>query len=346
MTTQRIWSRSRASSAGRSTGSSRRCRASEALRHVLKHDFALILLDVMMPRMDGFETASLIRAREASRDTPIIFLTANASDVSLIYKAYSVGAVDYLIKPIDPDVVRAKVAVFVDLYRKTQQIRRQEQQLREAERVRGRAGPARAAPPDRGTPSLPGERQRGPAELARARPGPGGGGVPGGEGHRRLVFSGDRRRERHAGIPPADPARRSGAQRGGGRAAAPPGVRHPVRSGRAAASRYGRAGPQRSTRATCPSGPSTRTRSGCCDRPAADLSCGCPSPWAVEGWDCWRSSPAGPAATCPRTWRWPGTWPIESPSPATTPGCIGRPGGRSPCGRSFSPSRRTSCAPP
>ncbi len=109
----------------------------EALKFVLKHDFALILLDVMMPRMDGFETASLVRAREASRDTPIVFLTANASDVSLIYKAYSVGAVDYLIKPIDPDVVRAKVAVFVDLYRKSQQIRRQEQKLREAERQRG-----------------------------------------------------------------------------------------------------------------------------------------------------------------------------------------------------------------
>ncbi len=109
----------------------------QALKMVLKHDFALILLDVMMPRMDGFETAGLIRARQASRDTPIIFLTANASDVSLIYKAYSVGAVDYLIKPIDPDVVRAKVAVFVDLYRKTQQIREQELQLREAERLRG-----------------------------------------------------------------------------------------------------------------------------------------------------------------------------------------------------------------
>jgi signal transduction histidine kinase/CheY-like chemotaxis protein len=109
----------------------------QALRLVLKHDFALILLDVMMPRMDGFETAGLIRAREASRDTPIIFLTANASDVSLIYRAYSVGAVDYLIKPIDPDVVRAKVAVFVDLYKKTQQIRQQELKLREAERLRG-----------------------------------------------------------------------------------------------------------------------------------------------------------------------------------------------------------------
>jgi signal transduction histidine kinase/DNA-binding response OmpR family regulator len=109
----------------------------EALKHVLKHDFALILLDVMMPRMDGFETAKLVRARDSSRDVPIIFLTANASDVGQIYKAYSVGAVDYLIKPIDPDVVRAKVAVFVDLYRKTQQIKRQELQLREAERARG-----------------------------------------------------------------------------------------------------------------------------------------------------------------------------------------------------------------
>jgi signal transduction histidine kinase/DNA-binding response OmpR family regulator len=111
----------------------------EALKAVLKHDLALILLDVMMPRMDGFETASLIRARDASRHIPIVFLTANASDVSFIYKAYAVGGADYLIKPIEPDVVRAKVAVFVELHRKNRQIRRQEEQLREAERLRGEA---------------------------------------------------------------------------------------------------------------------------------------------------------------------------------------------------------------
>jgi PleD family two-component response regulator len=109
---------------------------SEALKQVLKNDFAVILLDVMMPLMDGFETASLIRGREASRHIPIVFLTANTTDVSFIYKAYAVGGVDYLVKPIEPDVVRAKVAVFVDLFRKTQQIRRQEAQLREAERLR------------------------------------------------------------------------------------------------------------------------------------------------------------------------------------------------------------------
>src|SRR5260221_11714714 len=109
---------------------------SEALRRVLKHDFAVILMDVLMPSMDGFETARLIFRREASRHIPIIFLTAVGTDVTSLYKGYSVGAVDYLIKPIEPDIVRAKVAVFVDLFRKTQQIRRQEEKLREAERQR------------------------------------------------------------------------------------------------------------------------------------------------------------------------------------------------------------------
>jgi PAS domain S-box-containing protein len=108
----------------------------DALKEVLRHEFAVILLDVMMPRMDGFETAALIRQRPSSSDIPIIFLTANGANLSLIYKAYSVGAVDYLVKPIDPDIVKAKVGVFVDLFRKTAQIRGQEEQLREAERAR------------------------------------------------------------------------------------------------------------------------------------------------------------------------------------------------------------------
>lgn len=106
----------------------------EALKCILKHDFAVILLDVLMPNMDGFQTATLIRRREISKDVPIIFLTAAGTDLGLIYKAYSVGAVDYLPKPVDPDVVKAKVAVFVDLYRKGQHIRRQERELRAAER--------------------------------------------------------------------------------------------------------------------------------------------------------------------------------------------------------------------
>src|SRR6185503_19334986 len=88
----------------------------EALKLMLKHEFAVVLLDVVMPRMDGFETARLIRQREASRETPILFLTANGADIGLIYKGDSVGAVDYLVKPLDSDIVRAKVNVFVDLF--------------------------------------------------------------------------------------------------------------------------------------------------------------------------------------------------------------------------------------
>ncbi|MGA9519942.1 MAG: ATP-binding protein [Myxococcaceae bacterium] len=105
----------------------------EALKHVLAKDFAVILLDVLMPGMDGFEVASLIKKRRRSHETPLIFLTAAGSDVGLIYRGYSVGAVDYLLKPVNPDVVRAKVAVFVDLFRKARQIQRQSEQLRAAE---------------------------------------------------------------------------------------------------------------------------------------------------------------------------------------------------------------------
>jgi PAS domain S-box-containing protein len=111
----------------------------EALRLVLKHDFAVILLDVLMPTMDGFETARLIGTREASRHTPVIFLTAAGSDVEMVYRGYAVGAVDYLVKPLNPEVVKAKVAVFVELYRKSQQLRRQEVALREVERERNEA---------------------------------------------------------------------------------------------------------------------------------------------------------------------------------------------------------------
>lgn len=111
----------------------------EALRLVLKHDFAVILLDVLMPTMDGFETARLIGTREASKHTPIIFLTAIGSDVDMVYRGYAVGAVDYLVKPLNPDIVKAKVAVFVELFRKNRQLRRQDEALRAAERERGEA---------------------------------------------------------------------------------------------------------------------------------------------------------------------------------------------------------------
>jgi signal transduction histidine kinase len=101
----------------------------EALKRLLHQDFAVILLDVHMPRMDGFETAELIRGRERSRDTPIIFLTAvNTSDAH-VFRGYAVGAVDYLLKPFVPEILVSKVAVLVDLHKKTRKVQRQAEQL-------------------------------------------------------------------------------------------------------------------------------------------------------------------------------------------------------------------------
>lgn len=99
----------------------------EALKQVLNHDLALILLDVRMPGMDGYETASLIRGRERSRHIPIIFLTAMDRDDVHIFRGYSAGAVDYVYKPVEPLILRSKVNVFVELFRKTEAIRREEQ---------------------------------------------------------------------------------------------------------------------------------------------------------------------------------------------------------------------------
>ncbi|HEY9651528.1 MAG TPA: response regulator [Coleofasciculaceae cyanobacterium] len=101
----------------------------EALRCLLQQDFAVILLDVQMPGMDGFETAKLIRNRERSRYTPIIFLTAFNTSDTMVFKGYSLGAVDYLFKPLEPEILVSKVTVFVDLFRKTEEIKRQAAQL-------------------------------------------------------------------------------------------------------------------------------------------------------------------------------------------------------------------------
>jgi PAS domain S-box-containing protein len=106
----------------------------EALREVLRQDFACILLDVQMPGMNGFETAEMIKKRERSRFTPILFLTAISKEDEFVYQGYSVGAVDYMFKPFNPDILRSKVSVFVDLYLKTEQLRQQELRLRESER--------------------------------------------------------------------------------------------------------------------------------------------------------------------------------------------------------------------
>ncbi|MDV2995828.1 MAG: Sensor histidine kinase TodS [Chroococcidiopsis sp. SAG 2025] len=101
----------------------------QALKCLLEQDFAVILLDVQMPEMDGFETASLIRQRERSRHTPIIFLTAISDSDDLKSKGYALGAVDYLLKPIDPIILTSKVAVFVELFKKNLEVKRQAAQL-------------------------------------------------------------------------------------------------------------------------------------------------------------------------------------------------------------------------
>jgi PAS domain S-box-containing protein len=97
----------------------------EALRCLLKDDFAVILLDVNMPQMDGFETAALIRERARSEKTPIIFLTAYSEAEVHAARGYSLGAVDYIQMPVQPEVLKAKVSVFVDLFRKSERIRQQ-----------------------------------------------------------------------------------------------------------------------------------------------------------------------------------------------------------------------------
>lgn len=105
-----------------------------ALKRLLTDDFAVILLDVQMPDLDGFETATLIRKRKRSRNIPIIFITAINKEESYVYKGYALGAVDYIFKPVEPDVLRAKVAVFADLFRKNLQIKQQADLLRRSER--------------------------------------------------------------------------------------------------------------------------------------------------------------------------------------------------------------------
>jgi len=97
----------------------------EALRRLLREDFAAIILDVNMPGMDGFETAALIRQRQHCETTPIIFVSAINDTLNHISRGYSLGAVDYILTPVVPDILRAKIAFFIDLFKKTEQIKRQ-----------------------------------------------------------------------------------------------------------------------------------------------------------------------------------------------------------------------------
>ncbi len=105
----------------------------EALRRLLVHDVTVILLDVQMPELDGFETAGLIRQREKTRAIPIIFLTAISKEEHHVFRGYSAGAVDYLLKPFDPEILRSKVSVFIELHRKNVELQRRAELVRERE---------------------------------------------------------------------------------------------------------------------------------------------------------------------------------------------------------------------
>src|SRR5512134_440530 len=116
----------------------------QALKWLLTNDCAVILLDVKMPGMDGFETAELIRERDRSRHTPIIFLTAADRTHTNAMRGYAIGAVDYLVKPVVPEFVRSKVAVFVELAKTAELLRRQGERLRASEQAARDLAEARA----------------------------------------------------------------------------------------------------------------------------------------------------------------------------------------------------------
>ncbi|MEU1194798.1 response regulator [Streptomyces sp. NPDC005813] len=96
----------------------------EAMKALLRQRFAVVLLDIRMPGMDGFETATNIKRLDQTKDVPIIFLTGTDADAGYAFRGYATGAADYLTKPFDPWVLRAKVSVFLDLHRKNQQLER------------------------------------------------------------------------------------------------------------------------------------------------------------------------------------------------------------------------------
>ena len=144
----------------------------EALKALLVDEFAVILLDVVMPGMDGFETASHIKRRPKTRDVPIIFLTAASAEPDHAFRGYAAGAVDYISKPFDPWVLRAKVAVFVELYAKNQQLQEQAELLRSQLGAgpaleRGAVRKALPAPSGSATSGRGGAADRGAGEAAQ-----------------------------------------------------------------------------------------------------------------------------------------------------------------------------------
>jgi signal transduction histidine kinase len=102
----------------------------QALKHLMKRDFALILMDVQMPGISGFDTARLIKLRDKTRDIPIIFLTAISKEDRFVFEGYAVGAVDYMLKPYDANILKAKVAVFAELYKQKHQLQHQAEMMK------------------------------------------------------------------------------------------------------------------------------------------------------------------------------------------------------------------------
>ncbi len=147
----------------------------QALKALLRQDFALVLLDVLMPGMDGFETAANIKKLDQTKNVPIIFLTGTEAGQDYAYRGYALGAADFLTKPIDPWLLRTKVGVFLDLHLKNLQLAAQTKQLHQE--LHHRQAPARTppSPEDTGQPVAEdrladvGERLTGLEELLRDR---------------------------------------------------------------------------------------------------------------------------------------------------------------------------------
>ncbi len=114
----------------------------EALTRLFEFEFALVLLDVQMPEMDGFETAEMMRSIEKTRQIPIIFVTAISKEKKYVFRGYHAGAVDYLFKPIDSEILKAKVSVFLELYRKRRELEHANRQLRASQRELKRSNKA------------------------------------------------------------------------------------------------------------------------------------------------------------------------------------------------------------
>ncbi|MGD1216819.1 two-component system response regulator [Streptomyces krungchingensis] len=143
----------------------------EALKAMLRQDFAVVLLDVLMPGMDGFETAANIKRLDQTKDVPIILLTGAEVEADYAYRGYSIGVADFLTKPFDPWLLRTKVSIFLDLYRKNRQLIAQAEQLRRLFSEAGTTTPPKAltgASEDEATPERLEDRPPSPETAPRA----------------------------------------------------------------------------------------------------------------------------------------------------------------------------------